>query len=1591
MEDNNAKELLELAESISLLGTWEIDLKTNQVFWSDGSFKMCGYQPNEFEITLESGLAIIHPEDRSLALEKINDAIEKGIPYEIRKRFITKDNSVIYILSKGKLIKDKEGNSIKLCGVFQDITSFVKLDEEYKAAINDLKSRNEFIETIVENLPIGIAVNKISNGKTTMVNSSFASIYGWTDQDLANVESFFEKVYPDEAYRKEIMGRVISDMQSGNPARMNWNNITVTTSNNEKRIINAKNIPLIEQDLMISTVTDVTEKSLLFEKIKSQQADLNALIENTEDLIYSVDMDFNLITFNTMFANFMRKLRNVDIKLGKNVFDYYTVDKKEFYLSIYQKVKNGESYTFENIIKFKNEVKYYEVLVNPIINSDNVQRGFSVFSKDITSKKIAEVEKEKAINELQKIMDSSLDVICTFDVNNHFVRVNAAAERVWGYKPDELIGKHYNILVHPDDIGYTNKTSTKIVEGTNFINFENRNVKNDGTLISMIWSANFNEKDQLTYCVAKDITEQKQNERALEQSHQLLKSAQRISKMGSWEYYAPTDEMNWDEEIYRIFEIDFDPNKKLTLKDFTQFIHPDDLEDFLSAKNELEKEDKPLDFQHRIITANQTIKYVKELGERVFNEETNSYWLTATIRDNTTAIIAIENIKKSEEKYKYLFESNPSCMLIFDFESLRIVDCNEEILLLYGYTREEFLNLSIRDIRPVEDIPFIDAATKDEETYGEVHKKVWRHQKKNGDIFYVDIVGHILNYEGRRCSLAQITDISKQLKTQEELKKSEEKYKILYQESPVPKIIYDAKTLAVLDINNVAIQVYGYSREEFMHKTLYDLRITEEYEDIKDILKRFKNLKNNKDFGVFKHRKKDGSILDVELFAHKFIYNNTDALMAVYTDITEKQKALEDLQDREEKLTLAQSLAKIGNWDYDVAEAKFNWSAELFKIFEIDQETFDQNLNESFIFLMDEKDQEKAQEIREKALRTGESFKFEYGITTKKGEHKVIEEIGYGERDKKGELIRFFGTSQDITERKKAEEQIKESELKYRSFFENSLDGILLTLTDGAILAANPAACEMFQMTEKEIIQKGRFGLVDKTDPRLYELLSKRKQEGSARGELTLIRKDGSKFEGELASSMFLDAQGNERTSMIVRDITQQKQYESEIKENNQRFEYVTQATSDAIWDWDLTKQSIYWGNSFYKLFGYTENPEQNNINFWENNIHPGDLKKLHESLNKAIDGNESKWNEVYRYKKADGTYAYVTDHGFIIRDEAGKAIRMVGAMSDITQKKLEEERLKLLESVATNTNDAVLITEAKPFDLPGPKILYVNEAFTKMTGYSAEEVMGKTPRILQGPLSDQNELKRLSKAIRNWESCEITTINYKKNGEPFWNNFSLSPVADETGWFTHWVAIERDVTAQKNVEENLQEALNEKNEILESIGDAFFAINREWTVTYWNKQAEKMLGFSKKKIIGHYLWNVFPDGIDSEIYIKYHQAMTEQSLVRFENYFEKLNSWYEISIYPSNTGLSVYLKDISERVAYTKAIEERNTKLREIAYTQSHIVRAPLARILGLTNLIDELQASTSEGKELLNYINISANELDNVIKDIVSKTENI
>ena len=133
-------------------------------------------------------------------------------------------------------------------------------------------------------------------------------------------------------------------------------------------------------------------------------------------------------------------------------------------------------------------------------------------------------------------------------------------------------------------------------------------------------------------------------------------------------------------------------------------------------------------------------------------------------------------------------------------------------------------------------------------------------------------------------------------------------------------------------------------------------------------------------------------------------------------------------------------------------------------------------------------------------------------------------------------------------------------------------------------------------------------------------------------------------------------------------------------------------------------------------------------------------------------------------------------------------------------------ERLRLFEKCVASLNDAVLITEAEPRQPPGPRIVFVNDAFTHMTGYTQDEVLGMTPRILQGPRTDRGVLDRIHQTLENWQSGRFEVVNYAKDGREFWVELVISPIADGSNgdWYTHWVSVQREITQRKQSESEI-------------------------------------------------------------------------------------------------------------------------------------------------------------------------------------------
>jgi PAS domain S-box-containing protein len=218
---------------------------------------------------------------------------------------------------------------------------------------------------------------------------------------------------------------------------------------------------------------------------------------------------------------------------------------------------------------------------------------------------------------------------------------------------------------------------------------------------------------------------------------------------------------------------------------------------------------------------------------------------------------------------------------------------------------------------------------------------------------------------------------------------------------------------------------------------------------------------------------------------------------------------------------------------------------------------------------------------------------------------------------------------------------------------------------------------------------------------------------------------------------------------------------------------------------------------------------------------------------------------------------------------------------------------LRTLSSTVANSNDVFIITLANELNKEngGPKIIYVNEAFTRVTGYSAQEAVGNTPHMLQGKNTDRKELDKIREALEKGESYLGELINYDKYGKEYWIDVNISPLKDENGNVTHFASVERDVTERKNAQQEREQLINrlsEANElndaIMSSSDHLIIATDPRGLITFLNQAAENGLGYKSSEVVGIHSPALWHD--ENEVIIRA-KALSEELGVPIEPGFD--------------------------------------------------------------------------------------------------------
>jgi PAS domain S-box-containing protein len=309
-------------------------------------------------------------------------------------------------------------------------------------------------------------------------------------------------------------------------------------------------------------------------------------------------------------------------------------------------------------------------------------------------------------------------------------------------------------------------------------------------------------------------------------------------------------------------------------------------------------------------------------------------------------------------------------------------------------------------------------------------------------------------------------------------------------------------------------------------------------------------------------------------------------------------------------------------------------------------------------------------------------------------------------------------------------------------------------------------------------------------------------------------------------------------------------------------------------------------------------------------------------------------------------------------------------------------ENLKLAQAMAS-VSDGVVITDPHQPDNP---IIYSNLAFSRITGYTATEILGQNCRFLQGADTDPAVVADIRAALDERREIQTTLLNYRKDGTPFWNELKLAPVLSQHGDLLYFVGIQTDVTDRKLAEAERTQLLERERlarseaeaagervtNILESITDAFFALDDDWHFTYLNHQGELLLQRSKVDLLGKSFWDEFSETVKASFYQEFKRVVLEQTSVQFETFYSPLNSWFAVHAYPAKAGLSVYFQDITSRKQSEQKIREQAALL-DVA-TDAIFVRSLDHRILYWNKGAERLygwQAAEALGKNAIELLN--------------------
>ncbi|MCH8553655.1 MAG: PAS domain S-box protein [Schleiferiaceae bacterium] len=550
------------------------------------------------------------------------------------------------------------------------------------------------------------------------------------------------------------------------------------------------------------------------------------------------------------------------------------------------------------------------------------------------------------------------------------------------------------------------------------------------------------------------------------------------------------------------------------------------------------------------------------------------------------------------------------------------------------------------------------------------------------------------------------------------------------------------------------------------------------------------------------------------------------------------------LRESERLLNEAQRLSKIGNWNYLVKQDVLTWSDGLYEVFDVDRATFKET-HGSFLSLIDIEDRERAKATSQHSQQTGQSFHLRYKITTNKGEKRIIEEYGFAEKDENGEIIRLYGTAQNITDRIETEEKLINSD----RIFNYASDMLCIAGFDGFFKVLNPAWSKVLGWTIDELLAKPYLSFVhpDDRDKTKREGETVGLKEGSVFFENRYLCKDGSYKWLSWNSFPYPE---ESKLYAVARDITKDKQLQSQLKESENRFKQIVENAPSVIWETDINGKFTYVSSKSIKIWGYKPEDIIGEKYFYD--LTPtSERASLRAAIEKITTNNKNIVDFQNTIIKSDGNLIEVVTNASPFFDERGNRIGYRGSDIEITEKLLAEKTIREKQELLSKITNQV------------PGMVYQYKQFTDgsscfpYASNNIESIYWTTPEAVKEDASSIFSLFHVEdidfvKQEVSYSIDKLTPLQIEfrvlnpHTKEIEWRQVDAKPERHKDG-STLWHGIIRNSTEKKQQELELQKL----TEAVRQSPNTIVITDPEGEIIYANPQFTEITGYTYEEIKG--------------------------------------------------------------------------------------------------------------------------------------------